>query len=602
MRRGGPPARRCFVPALTHCPNPSPATLLATGLQSMLSRFIPALEWGPNYKRSNLSGDLNAGITVGVMLIPQGLAYALIAGLPPIYGLYAALVPVVVYAFFGTSGQLAVGPVAMVSLLVATGVGELAPQGSPEYISLAILLAFMVGVIQLGLGLLRFGFITNFLSHPVLSGFTSAAALIIGLNQLKNLTGIPIPRSNSVFEILYEAGTGIGSAHVPTLLVGLGGIAIIVGLRKISRRLPGGLIAVVIATAITAFMALDDSGVAIVGTVPAGLPAPSASFLQFSALADLLPIALAISLVGYMESIAVAKSFATKHRASIDPSQELTGLGLANLVGAFFLSYPTTGGFSRTAVNDQAGAKTPLASLFSAAIVGLTLLFLTPLFTYLPKALLAAIVMVAVFGLLDIKEVRFLWKSNRTDLALLLITFLATLLLGIEMGILIGVGMSMLSFVYQASRPHMARLGRMPGSEAYRNVERYPEVETRDGVAIFRIDASLFFGNIEHIKDGLSELFDNEPDTRVLVLDLYPVNRVDSSAIHALMEIHRRLEEQGVSLLLSGVKGPVRDAFERSGFTDAVGVDAFFLRIHDACHEAQRRMNTYLVGEVDSPG
>jgi SulP family sulfate permease len=568
----------------------------------MLSRFIPALDWGSNYDRSNLSGDLNAGITVGVMLIPQGLAYALIAGLPPIYGLYAALVPIVVYAFFGTSGQLAVGPVAMVSLLVATGVGELASQGSEEYVTLAILLAFMVGVIQLALGLLRFGFITNFLSHPVLSGFTSAAALIIGLNQLKNLTGIPIPRSNSVFEILYEAGVNLGSVHVPTLIVGLGGMAIIVGLRKVSRRLPGGLIAVVIATAATAFLALDESGVAIVGTVPAGLPAPSTSFLGFSALADLLPIALAISLVGYMESIAVAKSFAAKHRARIDPSQELTGLGLANLVGAFFLSYPTTGGFSRTAVNDQAGAKTPLASLFSAAIVGLTLLFLTPLFTFLPKALLAAIVMVAVVGLVDVKEVRFLWKSNKTDLALLLTTFLATLLLGIELGILIGVGVSMLSFVYQASRPHMARLGRMPGSEAYRNVERYPEVETHDGVAIFRIDASLFFGNVEHIKDGLNGLLTDEPDTRVLVLDLYPVNRADSSAIHALMDIHRRLEERGVSLLLSGVKGPVRDAFERSGFTEAVGEDAFFMRIHDACHEAHRRMNTYLVGEVDSPG
>lgn len=568
----------------------------------MLSRFIPALEWAPKYDRSNLSGDLNAGLTVGVMLIPQGLAYALIAGLPPIYGLYAALVPILVYAFFGTSGQLAVGPVAMVSLLVATGVGELAPQGTDEYITLAILLAFMVGVIQLSLGLLRFGFITNFLSHPVLSGFTSAAALIIGLNQLKNLTGIPIPRSNSVFEILFEAGTGLGAIHVPTLLMGVGGIILIVGLRKISKRLPGGLIAVVIATALTAILALDTIGVAIVGSVPAGLPAPSASFLSLEAVSGLLPIALAISLVGYMESIAVAKSFAAKHRDTIDPSQELTGLGLANLAGAFFGSYPTTGGFSRTAVNDQAGARTPLASLFSAAIVGLTLVFLTPLFTYLPKALLAAIVMVAVFGLLDIKEMRFLWKSNRTDLGLLLITFMATLMLGIEMGILLGVAMSMLSFVYQASRPHMARLGRIPGQEAYRNVERYPEVEKEDGVAIFRIDASLFFGNVEHIKDGLGELFDAEPETRVLVLDLYPVNRADSTAIHALMDIHRRLEERGVTLLLSGVKGPVRDAFGRSGFTELVGQDAFFMRIHDACHEAQRRMNTYLVGEIDSPG
>ena len=568
----------------------------------MLSRFIPAFEWAPRYDRTNLSGDLNAGVTVGVMLIPQGLAYALIAGLPPIYGLYAALVPIVIYAFFGTSGQLAVGPVAMVSLLVATGVGELAPQGTEEYISLAVMLAFMVGAIQLSLGLLRFGFITNFLSHPVLSGFTSAAALIIGLNQLKNLTGIPIPRSNSVFEILYQAGAGLGAIHGVTIAMGLGSIVLIAGLRKVSKRLPGGLIAVVLGTAFTVLFSLDQDGLAIVGSVPAGLPVPSASFLTMDAVAGLLPIALAISLVGYMESIAVAKSFAAKHKDTIDPSQELTGLGLANLIGAFFQSYPTTGGFSRTAVNDQAGARTPLASLISAAIVGLTLLFFTPWFTFLPKALLAAIVMVAVSGLLDVREVRFLWKSNRTDLALLLITFTATLLLGIELGILIGVGMSMLSFVYQASRPHMARLGRMPGHESYRNVERYPEVETLKGVAVFRIDASLFFGNVEHIKDGLAALLRNEPDTRVLILDLYPVNRADSTAIHALMDISTRLQERDVALLLSGVKGPVRDAFERSGFTEHLGQDAFFIRIHDACHEAQRRMNTYLVGEDDSPG
>ncbi len=568
----------------------------------MLSRFVPIIDWAPRYDRKHLAGDLNAGLTVGVMLIPQGLAYALIAGLPPIYGLYAALVPIVIYAFFGTSGQLAVGPVAMVSLLVATGVSELAPQGSDEYISLAILLAFMVGVIQLVLGLLRFGFITNFLSHPVLSGFTSAAALIIGLNQLKNLTGIPIPRSNSVFEIIFEAGSGLGATHLPTLAMGIGGIVLIVGLRCLSRRIPGSLIAVIAATGITAWMALDQSGVAIVGSVPAGLPAPSVSFLNVNAMMDLLPIAMAIGLVGYMESIAVAKAFATKHRDTIQPSQELTALGLANLVGAFFQSYPTTGGFSRTAVNDQSGSRTPLASLFSAAIVGLTLLFFTPLFTYLPKALLAAIVMVAVFGLLDVKEVRFLWKSNRTDLGLLLITFFSTLLMGIEQGILIGVAVSMLSFVYQASRPHMARLGRMPGTEVYRNVDRYPEVERAKGVAIFRIDASLFFGNVEHIKDGLSSLLADEPDTHVLILDLYPVNRADSSAIHALMDTHQRLEEAGVTLLLSGVKGPVRDAFERSGLTERIGTGSFYMRIQDACDAAERILNPYLVKDADRSG
>ncbi len=564
----------------------------------MLSRHIPSLSWIPGYSRDNLSEDLNAGLTVGVMLIPQGLAYALIAGLPPIYGLYAALVPLLVYAFLGTSGQLAVGPVAMVSLLVATGVSSLSPSGVDEYVALALMLAFLVGAIQLALGLMRFGFITNFLSHPVLSGFTSAAALIIGLSQLKHLTGIPLGRSKNIFGILLEAGSRIGELHLPTLAMGVGGILLILVIRRWAPRIPGGLLAVVAGTALVALLGLDENGIKIVGKVPAGLPMPSFAFFTASALSDLLPIALAIALVGYMESIAVAKSFAAKHKASIDPSQELTALGLANLVGSFFHAYPTTGGFSRTAVNDQAGSKTPLSSIISALIVGLTLLFLTPLFTSLPSALLASIVMVAVFGLIDLKEIRFLWKTNRTDLLLLLVTFVATLLLGIEEGILVGVSLSLLAFVYQASRPHMARLGRLAGEESYRNVERFPDVEIDEGVAIFRIDASLFFGNVEHVRDALGDLLEQEPDTRFLILDLYPVNRIDSTAVHALSDIHRRLIERGVTLFFSGVKGPVRDTLARSGLTDSLGDDAFFSRIHDACMEAHRRVNTYLVGEA----
>lgn len=559
----------------------------------MLKRYIPAAQWLPAYPREALAGDLNAGITVGVMLIPQGLAYALIAGLPPIYGLYAALVPLMVYALLGTSGQLAVGPVAMVSLLVATGVGDLAPQGSDQYIQLAIMLAFMVGVIQFVLGLLRFGFITHFLSHPVLSGFTSAAALIIGLNQLKHLLGVGLPRSNNVFEILLEAVARLGEVHMATLILGLGGIVIILGSRRLSRRIPGGLIAVIVGTLAVIMLDLEPLGVAVVGSVPAGLPTPSVSFFSMRAVMDLLPIALAIALVGYMESIAVAKSLASKHRTTIQPSQELNALGLANLIGAFFHAFPTTGGFSRTAVNDQAGATTPLASLVSAGIVGLTLLFLTPLFSMLPNALLASIVMVAVVGLMDIGEMRFLWRSNRSDLGLLLVTFGATLGLGIELGILVGVATSMLIFVYQASQPHMARLGQMPGQENYRNVERYPDVIRHPGIAVFRIDASLFFGNVESIRDGVDQLLAEE-DVQVLILDLYPVNRVDSTAAHAFQDLVRRLEEQGVTLLLSGVKGPVRDAFARSGITERVGQDAFFMRIHEAVLDAQRRVGTYL--------
>lgn len=564
----------------------------------MISRHIPSLAWIPAYSRDKLSGDLSAGLTVGVMLIPQGMAYALIAGLPPIYGLYAALIPLLVYALLGTSGQLAVGPVAMMSLLVATGVSSLSPSSVEEYIAIALMLSLLVGIIQLTLGLLRFGFITNFLSHPVLSGFTSAAAVIIALSQLKYLTGIGIPRSNNIVTILIETGSRLAELHLPTLALGVSGILVILAVRRFAPRIPGSLLLVVAGTALVSILGLDERGIQIVGAVPAGLPTPTIAFFDLSSLQALFPIAVAIALVGYMESIAVAKSFAAKHRYSIDPSQELTALGMANIAGSFFLSYPSAGGFGRTAVNDQAGARTPLASILSAFIVGLTLLFLTPLFRTLPNALLASIVMVAVSSLFDFKEIRFLWKTNRTDLYLLLVTFVATLLLGIEEGILVGVSLSLLAFVYQASRPHMARLGRMAGEETYRNVERFPDVELDKGIAIFRIDASLFFGNVEHVRDALGDLLDKEPETRFLILDLYPVNRIDSTAVHALSEVHRRLKERGVTLLLSGVKGPVRDTLSRSGFSDSLGKDAFFSRIHDACMDAHRRTNTYLVGEA----
>jgi len=560
----------------------------------MLTKLIPATGWLRNYPREHLSGDLNAGVTVGIMLIPQGLAYALIAGLPPIYGLYAALVPLLIYALFGTSGQLAVGPVAMVSLLVASGVSALAPSNSAEYIQMAILLAFLVGTIQFLLGVFRFGFITNFLSHPVLSGFTSAAALIIGLNQLKHLVGLPIPRSNNVFEIVGYVGSNFADIQPQTLLIGLSGIFLILLVRMFSKRIPGALIAVVAGTVAVWMMDLDSVGVAIVGTVPAGLPVPSISFISIDMARELLPIALAISLVGYMESIAVAKAFASKNKTSINPSQELTALGLANVVGAIFQSYPTTGGFSRSAVNDQAGAKTPLASLVSAAIVGLTLLFLTPLFHFLPKALLASIVMVAVVGLIDFAEVRFLWRANRTDFALLLLTFASTLAFGIEEGILIGVSFSMLSFVYQASRPHVARLGRLEGEDVYRNIERYPDAVVDDDIAVFRIDASLFFGNVAFVRDRLYTLLNDEKDIRVLILDLYPVNRIDSSALHALFELNELLAERKVYLLFSGVKGPVRDAFKAGGLLRVVGEDALFPKIHLACAKARTLANAYL--------
>ncbi len=554
-------------------------------------------DWVTNYQRENLGGDINAGITVGVMLIPQGLAYALVAGMPPIYGLYATLIPLIVYALLGTSGQLAVGPVAMVSLLVATGVAPFAEAGSEAYIQLALLLALLVGAIQLGLGLLRFGFVTNFLSHPVLSGFTSAVSLIIAASQLKHLTGISIPSEGNILDTLVYIGGHLGNIHGPTIAIGLGGMAIIVAIKRFYPKIPGGVVALLLAILITWQAGLHEMGVAIVGSVPAGLPSFTTDFLSFSNAKMLFPTALAIALVGYLESIAVAKAFASKHNYSIDPSRELVALGLANVFGSFFRSFPTTGGLARTAVNNDAGAKTGLASLLSVGVVGLALLFFTPLFTYLPKALLASVIVIAVSGLIDIKEIKYLWKVNKTDLGLLMATGLAALFLGIEEGILVGVILSLLAFIQQASKPQMARLGQLAGTETFRNVDRFPDAVTTPGVVIFRIDASLFFGNIDTVRDAIEAVTPNTDgpnNPEVLVLDLYPVNRVDSSALHVLTKLHETLRSRKVKLFFSGVKGPVRDAMKASGLDAEVGTDHFYNSVFDASESAKRHLNSYL--------
>ena len=558
---------------------------------TLLKHFLPLLAQLSDYGPEKLQGDLSAGLTVGVMLIPQGMAYALIAGLSPIYGLYASLVPLVIYALFGTSRQLAVGPVAMVSLLVAAAVAPMAGGNTELYVGLALLLSLMVGVLQFGLGVARFGFLVNFLSHPVLSGFTSAAALIIGLSQLKHLLGIDLPRSNFIHEILWAAATRLGDVHGLTLLLGLGSILVLVGLRRWVPAIPGALVAVGATTVVVWALGLAQQGVAIVGSVPSGLPAPSLPPLDWGSVQQLAPSALAIGLVGFMESIAVAKVYASRHRYEVDANQELIGLGLANIAGAFFSAYPTTGGFSRTAVNDEAGAKTNLAAIFSAGIIALTLLFLTPLFYYLPKAVLAAIVMVAVFGLIDWEEARYLWRVDRRDFGLMALTFLATLTLGIEQGILVGVIVSLIVVIYESSTPHTALMGRLPDTETYRNLKRNPDAMTRSHIVIVRMDANLYFANVSTFQDLILDLDVNDPALRAIVVDMYPVNQIDSTATHALQEIIETCRRNGVQLYLAGVKGPVKDVLDAAGLSEELGEDRFFLEVHDAVEAADAQVD-----------
>ena len=537
-------------------------------MAEFLSKHLPLIAvLRGKYGKTELRGDLIAGLTTAVMLIPQGMAYAMLAELPPIVGLYASLLPLALYSLFGSSRQLAVGPVAMVSLLVASGVGAIAEAGTAGYVAYALLLALMVGALQLVMGLARLGFLVNFLSHPVISGFTSAAALIIGMSQLKHLLGVDIARSHHVHTIVLEAGRRLGETNLISLGIGVGAIALLIALKRFAPNFPRALVVVVAGTLAVFGLGLDGRGVAIVGEVPAGLPGFELPRLELDAIEALWPTALTIALVGFMESISVAKHFARRNKYEVDANQELVALGLANLAAGVTRGYPVTGGFSRTAVNAQAGARSGLAGLITAGVIGLTLLFLTPLFYYLPKTVLAAIIMVAVFGLIDVAEVRHLWKVNRSDLALLVLTFAATLGLGIEIGILVGVGASLALFVVRSTRPHTAVLGRLPGGEVYRNVDRYPEAETLPGVLILRIDAQFYFGNVTFLKQTLETLIASAEGQTIhaVVLDASGINNLDSSADAALQEILSDFGDRGISLHIASLKGPVRDAMKRSG-------------------------------------
>ncbi len=546
-----------------------------------VERFLPAWGWLRRYRREDLGGDLVAGAVVAVMLVPQGMAYALLAGMPPVAGLYAATLPVLAYALFGSSRQLAVGPVALASLLTLSAVERFAPPGGADFVALAALLALLVGAVQLALGLLRAGFITNFLSHAVISGFTSAAALIIAVSQLKHLLGVHTDGGDGLVALVRGLLPHLRETSLPTVLLGAGSVAVLLALKRLRvRSLPGPLVVVVLGTLLVALTRLDLAGVAIVGPVPRGVPLPALPALDAGAATALLPAALTIAFVGFMESFAVAKSIAAREGYSVDANRELVGLGLAGLAAGLVRAYPVAGGFGRSAVNYQSGARTPLASIVTVALMILTLLFLTPLFTYLPRAVLGAIVFVAVTGLIDLREPLRLLRLRPADGWSLLVTAAATLFIGVEIGILVGVGFSLLVFVARSAYPHVAEVGLLEAEGVFRNVRRYPEARRFDGVLVARPDASLYFANMAFLETWLERALERRPDVsaerggapaagaprRAVVLDCSAVNDMDAVALEAL---ERRLIEwgaTGIELHLCGVKGPVRDLLQRSGF------------------------------------
>lgn len=549
-----------------------------------LERLIPAAGWLRRYRREDLPRDLSAGLVVAVMLIPQGMAYAMLAGMPPVAGLYAATVPLFAYALFGSSRQLAVGPVALVSLLTISAVSQLAPTGTAEFAALAALLALLVGALQTLMGFVRAGFLANFLSHAVVSGFTSAAAILIGLSQLQHLLGVPLEADGPIHALLWEALSRFGEASPATLMVGLAGIALLVASRRLAPRFPAPLLLVAAATLAAYLLDLPEAGVAIVGQVPGGLPRLALPSLNASALGALLPAAITIAFVGFMESLAVAKSLAARERYSVDANRELVGLGVANLAAGVFSAFPVTGGFSRSAVNYQAGARTPLASMVTALLITLTLLFFTPLFTFLPRTVLAAIVIVAVAGLIDLREPARLFRVKPADGWTLLVTFAATLLLGVELGILIGVGFSLLLFVARSAYPHTAELGRLPGSGAFRNLKRFPEAVPYRDALIVRPDASLYFANTAFLASWLEERL-TRPGLRFLLLDFSGVNDIDAVALQALEELTERAGARGIEVHVAGMKGPVRDVAARAGWYDRFGARVEHLSLEDAARE-----------------
>ncbi|MCB9008583.1 MAG: solute carrier family 26 protein [Ardenticatenaceae bacterium] len=572
-------------------------SILSKPQAASLRSILPAWHWLHQYPREHLVGDVLAGFIVAVMLVPQGMAYALLAGLPPEVGLYASILPLIIYGLLGSSRTLAVGPVAIVSLLVATGIAPLAEVGSGPYLQLALTLALLVGIIQALMGLVRLGFLVNFLSHPVLAGFTSAAALVIGFSQLKHLLGLAMPRLE-FFELLHYAFTHLPETNFVTLALGGGGILILlyfkVGLGKLLKRwgvpsqwvLPitksAPLVIVVLGTGLTWGLRLDQqAGVAIVGDVPAGLPFLTLPTFNLELWRQLLPTALVISFVGYMESIAVAKSLASKRRQKVSANQELMALGAANLGAMLTGGYPVTGGFSRSVVNYDAGANSGLASIITAVLIALTVIFLTPIFYFLPQAMLAAIVIVAVAGLVDVKTFRHVWRYNKADAASYLVTFGAVLIWGVENGILLGVGLAMLLFIWRSSRPHVAVVGRLANSEIYRNVLRY-QVQCWPEVVAVRIDESLYFANSKFLEDTVLGLVADQPEVSHFVLIGTAVNFIDASALETLESLLRQLKDAGVQLHLAAIKGPVLDRLRAIGFVEHLGEQFVHLTTHDA--------------------
>ena len=535
-----------------------------------------------HYNRLIFKGDLQAGLTVGVVLIPQAMAYAMLAGLPPVYGLYTAVFPLLIYAFLGSSRQLSMGPAALLSLLILAGISPLAEPQTPEYIHWAFILAMAVGLLQFALGFFRLGFLVNFLSAPVLSGFTTASALVIMLTQTGALFGLGPQHGMGFPARLVHLFSSLPAMHGLTVLLGVSTLMLLLGARYFFPRFPGALFAIAYGMVCSVLMDLERRGVAVLGVIPRGFPAPGIPPFEEGELLVLLPSILSISLMGFVISYAVARSIPIESRPQrLEPNQELIAQGLANLGGSLFQSFPVAGSFARTAVNHQAGAHTGVSALVSVGMVLLTVLLLTPWLHHLPLAVLGAIIVVAVGDLIQWRIARHLYRTDMRDLLMLIATFVTTLWLGMENGIVVGVVLSLSAVLYSSSRPHYAVLGRLPSTTVYKNVDRFPEAEEEEGVLIIRPDARLFFGNQDYIREVVEREVALRPEAELVILDGVAISDVDSTAVAMIRVMERELSLQGIRLRFIGLNGPVRDKLYKNNLDMVIGSNHVYTRIHD---------------------
>lgn len=555
----------------------------------LFRRYLPILDWGRDYSREALSNDLIAAVIVTIMLIPQSLAYALLAGLPPEAGIYASILPIILYAIFGTSRALAVGPVAVVSLMTAAAIGQVVEQGTMGYAAAALTLALLSGGILLAMGVFRLGVLANFLSHPVIAGFITAAGILIATSQLKHILGVEA-EGHTLIELLSSLVTHLPETNWITLLLGVVATGFLFWVRKglkpallrlgLAPKLAdvatkaGPVAAVVVTTLAVAVLGLDDKGVKIVGAVPQSLPPLTLPDLSLDLLGLLFIPALLISVIGFVESISVAQTLAAKKRQRIDPDQELIGLGAANIGAAFTGGYPVTGGFARSVVNFDAGAETPAAGAYTAVGLAIAAVALTPLVYFLPKATLAATIIVAVLSLVDFSILRKSWRYSKADFAAVLATIGLTLGMGVEVGVSAGVILSLALFLYKTSRPHVAEVGLVPGTQHFRNILRH-EVETDPSLVTLRVDESLFFANARFLEDMIQDRVAQDCPVKNVVLMCSAVNEIDFSALESLEAINERLTGVGVGFHLSEVKGPVMDRLQKTHFLDVLNGQVF---------------------------